>query len=134
MTIEDTFTSIPSGTTTPAPVTSPNYYDLSITGLSAGTATLCITGSLVTSTTTMMYWNGNMWVSATGITVVGDKICGQIPVTALDTPSTPVAIGTGKTITGAPQFGSPAIAIAALGLVAVAILSKKLKPAIVTPQ
>ena len=134
MNIEDTFTTVPSEASSPAPVTSPNYYDLSITGLSAGTATLCITGSLVTSTTTMMYWNGNMWVSASSITVVGDEICGQIPVTALDTPSTPVVIGTGTTTASVPQFGSPAIAIAALGLVAIAILSRKLKPSITTMQ
>ena len=128
MTIEDLFTSNPI-TTTP-PVSSPNFYDLSITGLSAGTATVCFTTSLASASTGMWYWNGESWVSATSITYSAGQLCGDIPVTALDTPSTPIVIGTsvGPTPSGVPQFGAPAAAVVAVSLLAFAMLSRRMRP------
>ena len=114
MSIEDLFTSQPGGTTDPG-VTSPNYYDLSILGLTAGTAHVCFSSSLVTSTTVMKYWNGNSWTPVSTTFTSPDTICGDIPVTALATASTPIVIGTSSgPVTGVPQFsdGSGLLAVA----------------------
>ena len=115
MSIEDLFTSQPGGTTDPG-VTNPNYYDLSILGLTAGTAHVCFTSSLVTSTTVMKYWNGNSWTTVSSTFTSPHTICGDIPVTALATESTPVVIGTSSgPVTGVPQFPG------GFGLLAVAV-------------
>jgi len=132
MTIEDLFTSNPI-TTSPG-VTSPNYYDLSITGLSAGTTLVCFTTSLASAGSTMLYWNGAAWVSATSVTFSAGTICGDIPVAALDTPSTPVVIGTPTHGTSVPQFGAPATAVAAVTMLALALLSRRLRPILQTPK
>jgi len=120
MTIEDLFTSQPAGTTPPS-VTNPNYYDLSILGLTAGTANVCFTSSLVSSSTVMEYWNGNAWVPVSTTFTSPNTVCGDIPVSALATPSTPVLIGTPTTIV-TPQFpaGSGLLVVAvSFGLLAV---------------
>jgi hypothetical protein len=134
MNIEDLFGSQPAGTTTPS-VSSPNYYDLSITGLSAGTALVCFDSPLASASTGMWYWSGSAWVSASSVTFTSPStICGSIPVTALDTPSTPIVIGTATTTTGVPQFGVPAFAVSAVGLMAFALLSRKMRPKLAIPQ
>jgi len=120
MTIEDLFTNQPAGTTAPS-VTNPNYYDLSILGLTAGTAHVCFTSSLVSSSTVMEYWNGNSWTSVATTFTGPNTICGDIPVSALATPSTPVVIGTPTTST-VPQFpaGTGLLVVAvSFGLLAV---------------
>lgn len=129
MTIEDLFTSNPI-TTTPS-VSSPNFYDLSITGLSAGTAHVCFTTSLASSSTVLGYWDGASWVFATSTTysTSTEVLCGYIPVTALDTSSTPVVFGTlGPTPSGVPQFSAPAAAVVAVSLLAFAMLSRRMRP------
>jgi hypothetical protein len=129
MTIEDLFTSNPI-TTAPS-VTSPNYYDLSITGLSAGTASLCLNftavPSLASASTGMWYWNGESWVSATSVTYTSPILCGDIPVSYLDTPSTPVVIGTSTAPIKipTPEFGLAMPVVAAVGLLAFALVRKK---------
>jgi hypothetical protein len=136
MTIEDLFTSQPSGTGTSPVSSSPNYYDLSVTGLTAGTATVCfiaIEGSpTITSATGMFYWNGNSWSPAASVTFSSSpypKVCGQIPVTELDTLSTPVVIGTPTTVvSGVPEFGAPAMLVAAIGMLGVALVARRLRP------
>lgn len=67
------------------------YYDVSVEGVSDGTATMCITNSGVTSQTTMQYGDGTQWKAASDITVSGDTVFGSIPVSALG--GTPIAIG-----------------------------------------
>lgn len=122
MTIEDLFTSNPI-TTTPS-VSSPNFYDLSITGLSAGTATVCFANEGLTATS-MLYWNGNAWVSATSIVTSAGEICGDIPASYLDTPSTPIVIGTSAAPIPTPEFGLAMPVVAAVGLLAFALVRKR---------
>ena len=63
---------------------------MKITGTSTGTANICITG-VVDSTTTMSYYSGGSWISATGIARTlsspagntNGQICGNVPVSAL---------------------------------------------------
>ena len=133
MSIEDLFTTNPEAPTAP-PVTSPNYYELSISGLTAGTAHVCFTTALASTGTTMMYWDGSSWVLAGSISASSGKICGDVPVSAVDAGGAGIVIGTPTGHIGVPQFGSPAVAVAAIGLVAFAILSRKFKFGPATPQ
>jgi YVTN family beta-propeller protein len=82
----------------PAPnLSSPSYYDVLVTGISSGNAQVCISFSSATSTT-MQYWEGTSWTSASSITVSGGKVCGTIPVSAL----TGTNIVLGNTIESTP--------------------------------
>jgi len=67
------------------------FYDVVVTGVTSGTAKVCIKYASASSSTTMQYWSGTAWTSATGITVNGGTICGQIPVSALT--GTNIAVG-----------------------------------------
>ena len=66
------------------------YFDVEISGTSTGTANICITG-IVDSSTAMSYYSGGGWVSATSITRTASspagasngQICGNVPVSAL---------------------------------------------------
>ncbi|MEO9309250.1 MAG: hypothetical protein ABI337_03040 [Nitrososphaera sp.] len=60
-------------------------------GISDGTANVCITHPNVVSGSTMEYWTGSSWASATAISVSGTTICGNIPVSALT--GTNISIG-----------------------------------------
>ena len=134
MTMEDLFTSQPAGTTSPS-VTSPNYYDLSILGLTAGTAHVCLTTALASASTVLLYWDGSSWVSASGTTFSSGTLCGDTPVTALATPSTPLVIGTSSAPPPTvPEFGLPVALVAAFSLLAIAVLNRKLKPTVTTPR
>lgn len=73
------------------------YYDVNIQGISDGTATISITNSNVLAQTTMQYWNGVQWVTASDVTVSGLTISGNIPVSAL----------TGTFIALGPVFAPP---------------------------
>ncbi len=103
MSIQDLFGTQPAGTTTPA-VSGPNYYDLSILTFTAGTAKVCFTSSLITSSTVMEYWDGANWVTVSATFTSPNTLCGNIPVTALATPSTPIVIGTSTGPVGVPEF------------------------------
>jgi len=125
MTIEDLFGSQPAGTTAPS-VSSPNYYDLSILGLTAGTANVCFTSSIVSSSTVMEYWNGNAWVSVATTFTSPNTICGNIPVTALATPSTPVLIASPTTVSSVPQFpGGSGLVVVAVSFGLLAVVARK---------
>jgi hypothetical protein len=66
------------------------YFDVEISGTSTGTANICITG-VVDATTTMSYYSGGGWSSATGITrtlstpagASNGQICGNVPIADL---------------------------------------------------
>jgi hypothetical protein len=74
------------------------YYDVVVSGISSGSAKVCVSDSSATSATTMQYWTGTAWTSASTVTVNGGTVCGSIPVSALT--GTNVAIG--NTIQSAP--------------------------------
>ncbi len=68
------------------------YYDVQVSGASDGVALVCITNFNIYFGTTMDYWNGASWVGAANIQVIGNVICGDIPVSALS--GSPIGIGT----------------------------------------
>lgn len=79
------------------------YFDVQIT-LPPGTtapagaaATICFTNPGVTSGIGLQYWNGSAWVSATGVTVTGSRVCGTVPVSALTGTNFAVVAGAGGT-------------------------------------
>ena len=96
----------PSGTPTLS-LSNGQYFDVEISGLSGGTANICITGN-VASTTQFEYYSGESWIAATTTSLtVGNpgQICANIPVSALV--GTPIALGsspTGPAPTGVPEF------------------------------
>jgi hypothetical protein len=68
------------------PATPVAFYDVIISGISSGTATVTITNSsIITSSAVggLYYWTGQQWTSATNVTVSGSTLSGQIPVSAL---------------------------------------------------
>jgi hypothetical protein len=67
------------------------YYDVAVSGINSGNAKICIGYGSESSGTTMQYWNGTAWTSATGVTAQGASVCGLIPVPALK--STSIAVG-----------------------------------------
>jgi hypothetical protein len=68
------------------------YYDVQVSGASDGVALVCITNFNIYFGTTMDYWNGASWVGAANIEVIGNVICGDVPVSALS--GSPIGIGT----------------------------------------
>ncbi|MHB8565531.1 MAG: Ig-like domain repeat protein [Nitrososphaerales archaeon] len=68
------------------------YFDVNVSGISDGTAALCMEDSQANSGTTMEYWNGSAWVHAANIQVVGTTVCGTVPVSALT--GTNIVLGT----------------------------------------
>lgn len=89
-------------------VSSPIFYDVMISGISEGTARICVTNSYVTPSMAggMQYWNGTSWVSASNQTVDTSSfslnqtvsgsssllsLCGDVPVVALS--GTPIGAG-----------------------------------------
>ena len=65
------------------------YFDLSVTlpvGTTApagATVNVCFTSPTVKAGDTLQYWTGSSWGTATGTTINGDKICGNVPLSAL---------------------------------------------------
>ncbi|MDE1728048.1 MAG: hypothetical protein KGH81_02570, partial [Thaumarchaeota archaeon] len=76
--ISSPFTGVSVGT-----LSNPKYFDVLVQKISDGTTNVCITNPIVTSSSTMQYWTGSSWTSATSISVSGTTICGDIPVSAL---------------------------------------------------
>jgi len=64
-------------------LTSPSYYDVLVTGITTGNAQVFISFTSASSGTTMQYWDGTTWTTASNITVNGSTVCGTIPVSAL---------------------------------------------------
>jgi hypothetical protein len=76
---------------TAANLSGAKYYDVAVSGISSGNAKICIGYGSESSGTTMQYWNGTAWTSATGVIVQGASVCGLIPVAALQ--GTSIAVG-----------------------------------------
>ena len=68
----------------------PTFYDVNVQGISGGTATVSITNSGVTSLTSMEYLVGGQWVYASDVTISGNTVTGEIPVSDLG--GTPIAL------------------------------------------
>jgi len=99
-----TITTSNDGTTPPptgaVSLNGATYYDAEVSGATDGTALVCI--SPASGATTMEYYNGATWVSATGITTPDNSVCGNIPVSALT--GTPLAIGNPTSTAPVPEF------------------------------
>jgi hypothetical protein len=72
------------------------FFDVKVTGISDGTATICFTSPLVPFLLllpgpVMEYWDGFVWVKAANIQVSTSMICGTVPVSALS--GTPIVVG-----------------------------------------
>jgi len=63
----------------------PKLFDVAISGITTGTANVCVPDSLADSATVIQYWNGiYFWSTASSITVTdGTSVCGNIPVSSL---------------------------------------------------
>jgi YVTN family beta-propeller protein len=59
------------------------YYDVSVTGISDGVATICISAAGVSQSTTLRYLSDGEWFPATDVSASASTTCGQIPVSAL---------------------------------------------------
>jgi parallel beta-helix repeat protein len=97
-----TLTSQVWGTTQPpgtgsVTLSSAFFFDVQITGITTGTADVCITNATIKSAEVMQYWYGEAWVNATQITWIKGTgevtVCGDIPVSALN--GTPIVVGGG---------------------------------------
>jgi PKD repeat protein/uncharacterized membrane protein len=110
------------------------YYDVVVRGISTGSANVCINYASASSSTTMQYWTGTGWANATGVTINGTTVCGQIPVSALT--GTNVAVGNPtQPVSPSPNSSNllliiVAVVIAVVVIVAVAavVLRKRRTP------
>jgi hypothetical protein len=93
-----------------------------VTGVTSGNAKVCINYSSASSATTMQYWSGTAWTSATGVTANGGTVCGQIPVSALT--GTNIAVGNPvQPVPPAPPNNSNLLVIIAGVVVAVVVIA-----------
>ncbi len=105
------FTGLPTGQASP-PVNGGAFYDVQITGLSQGTATVCITNSKFTSQSSMLYATEGSWSSASQVVVSGHTVCGGIPVDALS--GTTVVVGSPPTTSSNLELAIVLIAVIAV--------------------
>jgi hypothetical protein len=96
------------------------YYDVLVTGITDGNANVCINYASATSSTTMQYWSGSTWTSASNIKVNGGTICGQIPVSALK--GTNIAIGTLVQGVSPGPFGGSNLVLIIAGIIVAAMV------------
>jgi hypothetical protein len=96
------------------------YYDVLVTGITDGNANVCINYASATSSTTMQYWSGSAWTSASNIKVNGGTVCGQIPVSALK--GTNIAVGTLVQGVSPGPFGGSNLVLIIAGIVIAAIV------------
>jgi hypothetical protein len=97
------------------------YYDVLVAGINDGNAKVCIDYASASSSTTMQYWNGATWTSASNVNVNGATICGQIPVSALK--GTNIAVGTPiQSVSPGPLGNSNLLLIIAGAIVAIAVV------------
>jgi hypothetical protein len=87
----------PSGTSTLS-LTGIGFYDVRISGITDGTAMICISSAAVISSTELQYYSGGSWTSASDVKATpGVEICGDVPVSALT--GTPIVTGNPATTT-----------------------------------
>lgn len=70
---------------------SPSYFEVTIVGISDGSASVSLTNNSGKPPTTMQYMKNGDWVSVTGVSTSGNTITGGIPVIDLHSP---IVIGT----------------------------------------
>ncbi len=97
---------------------SPSYYDVLVTGITTGNAQVCISFTSASSGTTMQYWSGTAWTSASNITVNGTTVCGTIPVSAL----TGTDIALGNPVQQAPSPADNTLIYIGAGIAAIIVL------------
>ncbi len=81
----------PPAGVSPVTLSGARYYDVRVTGLSGGSAKVCLPSGGASSGLVVEYWTGASWSLAAGITVTGSSVCGTIAVSALA--GTPLAVG-----------------------------------------
>ena len=59
------------------------YFDVKVTGISDGSARVCIASVGLPSDAEMEYWSGSGWVGVSGVSVSASGVCGEVPVSAL---------------------------------------------------
>ncbi len=93
--------------------TSFGFYDLAITGISGGTAHLCMSNVNADANTVIDYYSNGSWIQAANITFTpGTMVCGDILVAALS--GSPFALGgplTTPTTTTTLILGGVAVAV-----------------------
>ena len=73
-------------------LSSSTFFDISVTGIVDGNAVICLSGTGITSTYVMQYWNGAAWVNFNSqVFQSPNTTCGSAPVSALG--GTPIAHG-----------------------------------------
>src|SRR5205807_5391145 len=77
-------------------LTPTQFFDVQVSGVTTGTATICITNPAVSAGTILQYWDpaansgAGSWVNASNVILSSNQICGDIPVSALN--GTPIAL------------------------------------------
>src|SRR2546425_6348269 len=77
-------------------LTPTQFFDVHVSGVTTGTATICITNSAASAGTMLQYWDptansgAGSWVNANNVILSNNQICGDIPVSALN--GTPIAL------------------------------------------
>ncbi|TMI67603.1 hypothetical protein E6H16_03125, partial [Candidatus Bathyarchaeota archaeon] len=77
-------------------LTPTQFFDVHVSGVTTGTANICVTNSAVSAGTILQYWDPTLnsgaggWVNAANLTISGNQICGDFPVSALN--GTPIAL------------------------------------------
>ena len=106
----------PPNTGTPALASPLVFYHAKVSGQGGGTATLCVAGSHVSSSTTIMFYDGAKWIEPSGINMTtGVSICGGFPTSAIGS-LTLLAVGTASA--AAPSFPTLQVSVALLAAAA----------------
>ncbi|MDG6988710.1 MAG: hypothetical protein JRN21_05215 [Nitrososphaerota archaeon] len=79
-----------------ADLTGAAYYDVKVTGVSSGTAKVCVASAGLAAGALMVYWTGSAWSPAADVVASSDGLCGVVPVSALT--GTPLAVGSPLTV------------------------------------
>ncbi|MBI3840655.1 MAG: NHL repeat-containing protein [Thaumarchaeota archaeon] len=96
----------PGGTGITGLLTSHGFFDVGVSGISPGTATVCVNDASADASTILKYWTGAVWATAASIAVTpGVKVCGDILVSALT--GTPLAMGDPPGSPMIPSFPFP---------------------------
>jgi hypothetical protein len=74
--------------------TSVTHFALMILGTTTGSLSICIDVAYSTTSYYLVYWSGTSWVQATGTQMVGNSVCGSVPL-SLATSGIGVYLGAG---------------------------------------
>ena len=112
VTIVTTALTAPSVGVTPGTLNNEVYFDVQVTGISDGTATVCVNDLKADASTILQYWNAGEWVTASNVVSnIGSNVCGDVPVSALT--GTNFGAGDPSIIPAFPfAFGIPIVLVA----------------------